>query len=421
MRPIKTPLRPRAHRAVGRGPPASGTGRRYRQFQLFSRAGGPYGQGPGSSIIWGCWQAIASGQIAVLWKANGASRGDSIPSADVPVRLGGGFAAGPVCCVPPIPQSQIYHGFADQRTLLGIPNFWNVVSNLPFILVGALGLQYVRRDLSARRVLPRRVPDRLQLVLLPLESERRRPVLGSPADVGRVHGDPCRMSSRSGSTPGWAGCCSGRWSCSASSACWCGCGPTTCGSTRWVQFFPCVVLPLMFWLFAPKYTGTWYWFAAAGWYLLAKLLEHFDAAIYSALARHGRPRAQACRARPRACYAISAARSRTPASRSSLSSRYFSSTKIVDVELVLRRGHRIGLVFLDEGARRLELLLVEVLGDRVVDRVFHLVEGAACRRTAAPCRPGVWPTAMSPLGGSFGASAIGTAAWNWKFVSSNSV
>ena len=41
----------------------------------------------------------------------------------------------------------------------------------------------------------------------------------------------------------------------------------------------------MFWLFAPKYTGTWYWFAAAGFYLLAKLLEHFDAAIYSALAR----------------------------------------------------------------------------------------------------------------------------------------
>ena len=43
--------------------------------------------------------------------------------------------------VPPIPQSQIYHGFADQRTLFGIPNFWNVVSNLPFVLVGAAGLK----------------------------------------------------------------------------------------------------------------------------------------------------------------------------------------------------------------------------------------------------------------------------------------
>ena len=63
----------------------------------------------------------------------------------------------------------------------------------------------------------------------------------------------------------------------------------------WVQFFPCLVLPLMFWLFAPKYSGTWYWFAAAGWYLLAKVLEYTDAAIYSARARHGRPRAQASR------------------------------------------------------------------------------------------------------------------------------
>ena len=51
--------------------------------------------------------------------------------------------------VPPIPQSQIYHGFADQRTLFGIPNFWNVVSNLPFVLVGAAGLHYLRSNLSA--------------------------------------------------------------------------------------------------------------------------------------------------------------------------------------------------------------------------------------------------------------------------------
>ena len=42
--------------------------------------------------------------------------------------------------LPPIPQDPSYHQFADQRTLLGIPNFWNVVSNLPFVVVGAMGL-----------------------------------------------------------------------------------------------------------------------------------------------------------------------------------------------------------------------------------------------------------------------------------------
>ena len=42
--------------------------------------------------------------------------------------------------VPPIPQDQSYHQFADQRALLGMPNFWNVASNLPFIVIGAIGL-----------------------------------------------------------------------------------------------------------------------------------------------------------------------------------------------------------------------------------------------------------------------------------------
>jgi hypothetical protein len=81
-------------------------------------------------------------------KPDGAETGDSLPSAGVSVRPGSHFAAG-LLFVPPIPQPQDYHQFADQKTLLGIPNFWNVVSNLPFLVVGAIGLQYFRRDLSA--------------------------------------------------------------------------------------------------------------------------------------------------------------------------------------------------------------------------------------------------------------------------------
>jgi hypothetical protein len=48
--------------------------------------------------------------------------------------------------LPPLLQNQEYHQFADQRELFGIPNFWNVVSNLPFIAVGAIGLAQFRRD-----------------------------------------------------------------------------------------------------------------------------------------------------------------------------------------------------------------------------------------------------------------------------------
>lgn len=42
--------------------------------------------------------------------------------------------------LPPIAQPQSYHGFIDARTLLGVPNFWNTISNLPFVVVGLLGV-----------------------------------------------------------------------------------------------------------------------------------------------------------------------------------------------------------------------------------------------------------------------------------------
>jgi glutathione peroxidase len=47
--------------------------------------------------------------------------------------------------LPPVAQSEAYHGFADRRTFLGVPNFFDVVSNLPFLLVGLLGLRALRR------------------------------------------------------------------------------------------------------------------------------------------------------------------------------------------------------------------------------------------------------------------------------------
>jgi hypothetical protein len=45
----------------------------------------------------------------------------------------------------PIPQDPAYHQFADGRTLLGISNFWNVMSNLPLMFVGLWGTLIVFR------------------------------------------------------------------------------------------------------------------------------------------------------------------------------------------------------------------------------------------------------------------------------------
>jgi hypothetical protein len=50
-----------------------------------------------------------------------------------------------VFALPPLPQSQAYHNFADRRALFGIPNFLNVASNAAFLLAGILGLSWLSR------------------------------------------------------------------------------------------------------------------------------------------------------------------------------------------------------------------------------------------------------------------------------------
>jgi hypothetical protein len=52
--------------------------------------------------------------------------------------------------LPEISQPQSYHAFADSRELLGMANFWDTASNLPFVLVGIAGVYALwRRDSSA--------------------------------------------------------------------------------------------------------------------------------------------------------------------------------------------------------------------------------------------------------------------------------
>jgi hypothetical protein len=47
-----------------------------------------------------------------------------------------------IIAVGPIPQDPAYHQFADRRALLGVPNFFNVVSNLGFLFVGIAGTAF---------------------------------------------------------------------------------------------------------------------------------------------------------------------------------------------------------------------------------------------------------------------------------------
>ena len=47
-----------------------------------------------------------------------------------------------VFSLDPIPQDPEYYAFADTRTMLGVPNFWNVFSNTPFLIVGGAGFYF---------------------------------------------------------------------------------------------------------------------------------------------------------------------------------------------------------------------------------------------------------------------------------------
>jgi hypothetical protein len=48
-----------------------------------------------------------------------------------------------VLLIPPIPQSETYHHFADARALGGVPNAFDGASDVFFLIVGLLGMRFV--------------------------------------------------------------------------------------------------------------------------------------------------------------------------------------------------------------------------------------------------------------------------------------
>ena len=183
--------------------------------------------------------------------------------------------------LPPLLQDQSYHQFADQRELFGIPNFWNVVSNLPFIAVGAVGLLRVRRDAttivlftglfltgfgsSYYHLNPNDGTlfwDRLPMTLC------FAAILAAVVEE-RVDARAGAMLLRPLLAIGIFSLLLWRWT-------------DDLRLYAWAQFFPFLALVLILQVFPPKYTGASYWVIAASLYALAKVLEHFDEKVYSA-------------------------------------------------------------------------------------------------------------------------------------------
>jgi len=63
-----------------------------------------------------------------------------------------------VLFMEPIAQDVAYHQFADTDTKMGIPNAWNVLSNLAFILMGVFGFVMARKILLKKSLETHRMP-----------------------------------------------------------------------------------------------------------------------------------------------------------------------------------------------------------------------------------------------------------------------
>ena len=197
----------------------------------------------------------------------------------------------------PIPQDVNYHTFTDDRNLLSVLNFWNVVSNVPFFLVGTIGLY--KTIMADRLIIQREIktsyallffgvtlvafgsgyyhlwPDNQTLVWDRLPMTIAFMALFSiiisefiSISFGRALLLPLIIAGVASVLYWHFGEMRGE------------------GDLRvyaFVQFFPLLVIPIILVCFRSRCTGVnaYWWLLVA--YIVAKIFEHFDTAVYSVL------------------------------------------------------------------------------------------------------------------------------------------
>jgi len=212
------------------------------------------------------------------------------------ILLGCGMLSLLIFLFPAIPQSAAYHDFADARVFYTVPNFLNVLSNLPFAIIGLWGIIYLLKHAtqfkSQERLMfsflfsgiflvcfgsayyhyqPNNITlvwDRLPMTIVFMSffvliisryvNERAGFILLFPLLIIGV----------------------------SSVYYWYYTEQQGRGDLRlyaWVQFFPALIIPVILILFRDKkgFNKELVWIAF--WYVIAKVLEHFDKEIYSLL------------------------------------------------------------------------------------------------------------------------------------------
>lgn len=192
-----------------------------------------------------------------------------------------------------IPQDPAYHQFADTRQMAGIANFWNVFSNVPFLLAGGYGLwrwkyiiehqdhrayivlcigvllvsvgsAYYHYAPSTATLLWDRLPMTVAfMALFSLLLDER--VIPHEQSLTLV---PLLIMGI-GSAVYWY------WTETR--------GAGDLRPYALVQFLPLVLIPLILWLFDSRYLKGRLLVTALGFYMLAKLCEHFDKQLLDVL------------------------------------------------------------------------------------------------------------------------------------------
>jgi len=208
--------------------------------------------------------------------------------------------------VPRIPQDPGYHNFADQRPCLGVPNCLDVISNVPFLVVGVLGLWFLAGDRAA---------GRRDAFLTPAERQPYWLLFGGVALTGI--GSAYYHWAPDNSTLFWdrlpmtiafmallSSVIAERVNLTIglrllgpllavgvlSTLYWHLGEMRGVGDLRpyaLVQFGSLIAIPLILWLFPPRYTGTADMVCVLAWYALAKVFEFFDHGFFNLIGISG--------------------------------------------------------------------------------------------------------------------------------------
>ena len=202
---------------------------------------------------------------------------------------------------PRLPLGPSYHVFADQRTVLGLPNGQNVLSNIPFFIVGMWGLVWLMSHAGRSSFLDQRerVPylvffagvmltgmgsfwyhlapsnSRLPWDLLPMSFSFVALVVAAYMERVNVRAGYLAMVPMllaGGFTVVY-------WYVTS----WAGQGDYK--YYLFLEFSSPVVLALLIGLFPPRYTGFRFLAIGFGLYVAAKVFEGYDFAIYRHLGR----------------------------------------------------------------------------------------------------------------------------------------